>query len=179
MMNFKINETEDPVNPIMLLIENLDEISILADDVVDNPDVISDEQESKRLTEIYRKFMKENMELIIEITKSSGQEERYKNVEEISKFFYKRLNKLKTDAVVKRQEKSIVAILSQRLPSGPKKQKLMELAEEIMQKNAGKKGARINDVEYLRKSILFTAMDRGFILPHGTEEVGDTGDEER
>ena len=123
--------------------------------------------------------MKENMELIIEITKSSGQEEGYKNVEEISKFFYKRLNKLKTDAVVKRQEKSIVAILSQRLPNGLKQQKLMELAEEIMQKNGGKKGARINDVGYLRKRILFTAIDKGFVPPHGTEEVGDTGDEER
>ena len=100
-MNFK----KDSVNPIMLLIENLGEISILADEVVDNPDVISDNQEREILTDIYGKFMKENMELIIEITKSSGQEEGYKNVEEISKFFYKRLNKLKTDAVVKRQEK--------------------------------------------------------------------------
>ena len=89
----------------MLLIENLGEISILADEVVDNPDVISDNQEREILTDIYGKFMKENMELIIEITKSSEQEEGYKNVEEISKFFYKRLNKLKTDAVVKRQEK--------------------------------------------------------------------------
>ena len=60
-------------------------------------------------------------------------------MEEISKFFYKRLNKLKTDAVVKRQEKSIVAILSQRLPNGLKQQKLMELAEEIMQKTEVKK----------------------------------------
>ena len=41
MMNFK----KDSVNPIMLLIENLGEISILADEVVDNPDVISDNQE--------------------------------------------------------------------------------------------------------------------------------------
>ena len=88
MMNFK----KDSVNPIMLLIENLGEISILADEVVDNPDVISDNQEREILTDIYGKFMKENMELIIEITKSSGQEEGYKNVEEISKFFYKRLN---------------------------------------------------------------------------------------
>ena len=175
MMNFK----KDSVNPIMLLIENLGEISILADEVVDNPDVISDNQEREILTDIYGKFMKENMELIIEITKSSGQEEGYKNVEEISKFFYKRLNKLKTDAVVKRQEKSIVAILSQRLPNGLKQQKLMELAEEIMKKNGDKKGARINDVGYLRKRILFTAMDKGFVRPHGTEEVGDTGDEER
>lgn len=175
MMNFK----KDSVNPIMLLIENLGEISILADEVVDNPDVISDNQEREILTDIYGKFMKENMELIIEITKNSGQEEGYKNVEEISKFFYKRLNKLKTDAVVKRQEKSIVAILSHRLPNGLKQQKLMELAEEIMQKNGDKKGARINDVGYLRKRILFTAMDKGFVPPHSTEEVGDTGDEER
>ena len=151
-MNFK----KDSVNPIMLLIENLGEISILADEVVDNPDVISDNQEREILTDIYGKFMKE-----------------------ISKFFYKRLNKLKTDAVVKRQEKSIVAILSHRLPNGLKQQKLMELAEEIMQKNGDKKGARINDVGYLRKRILFTAMDKGFVPPHGTEEVGDTGDEER
>ena len=163
MMNFK----KDSVNPIMLLIENLGEISILADEVVDNPDVISDNQEREILTDIYGKFMKENMELIIEITKNSGQEEGYKNVEEISKFFYKR------------QEKSIVAILSHRLPNGLKQQKLMELAEEIMQKNGDKKGARINDVGYLRKRILFTAMDKGFVPPHGTEEVGDTGDEER
>lgn len=85
MMNFK----KDSVNPIMLLIENLGEISILADEVVDNPDVISDNQEREILTDIYGKFMKENMELIIEITKSSGQEEGYKNVEEISKFFIK------------------------------------------------------------------------------------------
>ena len=55
----------------------------------------------------------------------------------------------------------------------------MELAEEIMKKNGDKKGARINDVGYLRKRILFTAMDKGFVPPHGTEEVGDTGDEER
>lgn len=178
-MNFKINETEDLVNPIMLLIENLGEISILADEVVENPDVISDNQEREILTDIYGKFMKENMELIIEITKSFGQEERYKIVEEIPKFLYKRLNKLKTDAVVKRQEKSIVAIWSQRLPNGLKQQKLMELAEEIMQKNEGEKGARINDVKYLRKSILFAAMDKGFVPPHGTGEVGDTGDEER
>lgn len=85
MMNFK----KDSVNPIMLLIENLGEISILADEVVDNPDVISDNQEREILTDIYGKFMKENMELIIEITKSSEQEEGYKNVEEISKFFIK------------------------------------------------------------------------------------------
>ena len=54
-----------------------------------------------------------------------------------------------------------------------------EMAEEIMKKNGDKKGARINDVGYLRKRILFTAMDKGFVPPHGTEEVGDTGDEER
>ena len=49
MMNFK----KDSVNPIMLLIENLGEISILADEVVDNPDVISDNQEREILTDIY------------------------------------------------------------------------------------------------------------------------------
>ena len=65
MMNFK----KDSVNPIMLLIENLGEIRILDDEVVDNPDVISDNQEREILTDIYGKFMKENMELIIEITK--------------------------------------------------------------------------------------------------------------
>ncbi len=43
----------------MLLIENLGEISILADEVVDNPDVISDNQEREILTDIYGKFMKE------------------------------------------------------------------------------------------------------------------------
>ena len=48
-MNFK----KDSVNPIMLLIENLGEISILADEVVDNPDVISDNQEREILTDIY------------------------------------------------------------------------------------------------------------------------------
>ena len=53
-MNFK----KDSVNPIMLLIENLGEISILADEVVDNPDVISDNQEREILTDIYGKFMK-------------------------------------------------------------------------------------------------------------------------
>lgn len=147
MSNKIIEEKKERLN---ILIENLEQIQLLADTLADNE--IPEETEKNRLAQIYRNFIQNEsiFNILLSIDDPNCPEMYF---EYVGRCIEERLDKCKANSLATRARPQIQQIVQDRSTSLAQKKELLEkIIEEIM-----KSGKRIKERDYLEKAVFSEA----------------------
>lgn len=167
MSNKIIEEKKERLN---ILIENLEQIQLLADTLADNE--IPEETEKNRLAQIYGNFIKNEsiFNILLSIDDPNCPEMYF---EYVGRCIEERLDKCKANSLATRARPQIQQIVQDRSTSlAQKKESLEKIIEEIM-----KSGKRIKERDYLEKAVFSEAsgMDTKLIQILYGEGAGKCG----